>query len=484
MIPETNDQYTAVLVSLEGFADYMALSKGESPKNTIPAGNTVRMVVIANWKFSNSGNKTFLQLVEGLTVKTLKITTVTDGSPYPAALAPYFEPGYVPMEHQTRNGVTTVSWYHGPFTPKLLPQLTQSISFANADAALRYDGSSGFFDVSIAAAWQLGRMLALQNHGFSKAMLNWRIIQKQNQVAANQAISFNAILNDNTNCTIKDKVIKYLGGTPLNANPVGGSSTDIPATISSFLSQLYRLNGVPFGYLVPNELLLEEETLAFFYVDPNWIEAMLDGAISIGRATGTDAIKDAIMNGGINDFTSQIKAGTTTSPDGTVVQGSRLNVTGFLLRSALISGWRGIEIEAFDTNGTLLSALRFERIDGGIFLGIFNGNVTKIIITQPYEGLHFGFKIGTSTPGNPEGYVRDLKNETDGICDGTISVNNDLATFISIDNVVDIAGLAACINQKLPANWRGTSYFTSAEFAFQMVDSPVKREIDITIQVQ
>lgn len=479
-IPEEDGQFTAVLVSLEGFSDYLIPSAGQPPKKAIPANSSVRMVVLANWKFHNSGTASFFELAKGLRTKALKITKGMGNAEYAAELGSYFEPGYVPMEHLTRKGVKNISWYHGPFTPKLLPKSTQSISFPNADAALRYDQNNGFFDISIAAAWQLGRMLALQNLGFSKAMLNWRIKQKQNELIYSQASAFNVLLNDTSTRTIKDKVIRYLGGTPVNICTESPAESGLPADITTFLSQLYRLNGVPFSYLVPHELLLEDETLAFFYVDPNWIEALLDGALSIARTQGNDRIRNAVMNGGIVDFTSQLSANKDVPGTcGSVAEHLQLNVTGFLLRSALISGWRGIEIEAFDSTDTLLPALRFERIDNNIFLGIFNGNVTKIVITQPYEGLHFGFEPENGT------YSKSLKNEKDGNSDGSVNVNAQLPELLSKHSVIDVAGLATIMKQQLLKNngLDGQS-FTSAEFAFQMVNSPVKYEIDISLQVQ
>ncbi len=217
-----------------------------------------------------------------------------------------------------------------------------------------------------------------------------------------------------------------------------------------------------------------------FYVDPNWVEALLDGALSTGRVNNTDTILDLVMSGGlITGYVNQSIENPGISSDEIPMR--LLNITGFLLRSNLISGWRGIEIEAYDTDNKLLPALRFERIDTDIFLGIFNGNVSSIIITQPYEGLHFGIK----TDGN--NYQKNLKNEdgsNQSVTDGTADVNTEINNGLISERILDVSGLANIMKQKLTAkHWMNTvgesegKYFTSAEFAYQMVNSPVKRTI-------
>ena len=72
-----------------------------------------------------------------------------------------------------RQGERTVSWYHGPLIPaenKFEPQLPARA----ADELTRYDTAVGLLDVSYAAAWELGRLLALQSKQFSVRLYNWK----------------------------------------------------------------------------------------------------------------------------------------------------------------------------------------------------------------------------------------------------------------------------------------------------------------------
>jgi hypothetical protein len=81
--------------------------------------------------------------------------------------------GFYPLPHQLRQGGKTVSWYHGPLSTgspwKSFPEPAQS-----SDSLLRYYSENGMFDVSYAAAWELGRLLALQNVPFSNELYQWK----------------------------------------------------------------------------------------------------------------------------------------------------------------------------------------------------------------------------------------------------------------------------------------------------------------------
>ncbi|WP_374172948.1 hypothetical protein [Flavobacterium tructae] len=490
-LPASGKQHTAILVSLEGYGSYLA---DASPKKNIPADSKVRLVVLASWNFMDSGNASFSQLVNSVDIKRISIQKDNEAND----LVPYFNSGYVPLEHLTRTGASTICWYHGPFVPKLFPATSKTISFSSSDAALRYDKTTGFFDISFAAAWQLGRILALQNQEFSKTLLNWRITQNQLAAGKTKEDLLSSILEDDRDIYLKDKVIHYLGvkeevETEVVSEKRSDLSTTIPTEVKSFLNNLYKLNGIPFSYLLPHEFLLEKEhhksdedytgTLSLFYVDPNWIEALLDGALSIGRIAQNDPLLEMAISG---NFLEDYSTEPITIDQEKKVEGRRLNTTGFLFRSDLVSGWRGLEIMAFDAEDKALTALRFERIDSDIFLGIFDGNIARIIIKQPYEGLHFGIKIDKS------GYRKNLKNE-DGtnqkIADGSADVDKELNDGLIKNGIVAIADLAAIMHQKLvEKNWMNTTgkssgkYFTSAEFAYQMVDSPVKKEILVEIR--
>lgn len=83
--------------------------------------------------------------------------------------------GICAKPHLGRAGDITGSLYHSPFVPyrpKDIPQVSSPCH--SADEILIYDKAKGVFDVSYAAAWQLGRLAALSRKSAAKAVSKLR----------------------------------------------------------------------------------------------------------------------------------------------------------------------------------------------------------------------------------------------------------------------------------------------------------------------
>ncbi|EFC79451.1 hypothetical protein FrEUN1fDRAFT_7434, partial [Parafrankia sp. EUN1f] len=79
--------------------------------------------------------------------------------------------GYLPLPYLTRSGEATYGWYRGPLTP-VLPAVTAAAAQATAaDALIIYDPAWGSFDLSLAAAFETGRSLALADAPFAQHLL-------------------------------------------------------------------------------------------------------------------------------------------------------------------------------------------------------------------------------------------------------------------------------------------------------------------------
>ena len=53
-------------------------------------------------------------------------------------------------------------------------------------------------------------------------------------------------------------------------------------SVVAWLTRLRLLEGVPFSYIVSSEEMLPNESIRFFHMDRNWLDALLDGALSTG----------------------------------------------------------------------------------------------------------------------------------------------------------------------------------------------------------
>jgi hypothetical protein len=428
--------YKAIVVSLEGHEDY--LSGNEEIKSKI------RLVTLANWSFYSDEMTTFETLLRDIEVKDISaVHTVATGS----VLEKYMQHGYVPMRHQMRNGVKNISWYRGPLVPNEVGFDNQNyIGFSNSDAALYYDTQTGMLDVSIAAAWELGKILALQNQEFTKAMIGWVNDPFEAKQSSTKPIpTKTALIN-----WIENKDSETKGGLSDGLE----SYKPFPKVVASFLSDLASLKGVPLAYLVPDMKHISKKDgkdgcLVVFRINPKWIYALLDGATSL---TGLRVLDTKTQLEGL------IKDIYDTS-----------EWTGFLLHSALVSGWRGLEIKAIDAQeNTMTDPLMFERMNDDLFLGIFKGVINKVRIRQPYEGLHFGLKDNA-----PEGYYKAMKGS-----DGTISENQIILTtesgLLKTNQVIDLS----LFSEKIKEETKDES-IRSIEYAYQMIDSPMESTIEV-----
>lgn len=166
-LPAAGDQglrNRAYLVSLEGFGDY-------DRNNKLSDYSSVRLIVLYSWDFyAVSEERHFLQFCEGLDV----------GRFCGSSDSKITENGFLPMMHQLRQGSRTVSFYRGPFVPlpTKYPQDSEEVAWCS-DGLYRYDLKLGMFDVSYAAAWQLGRLIALNNQPAARSIQRLRAINKE-----------------------------------------------------------------------------------------------------------------------------------------------------------------------------------------------------------------------------------------------------------------------------------------------------------------
>ncbi len=535
-VGETN---LACLVSLEGFAGLLPTTNGGVPSVALPTGKTqVRLAVLASWKFTCYGTNDFKAKMAALDDRSLlslpypTTTPVGDGAKY---VQNAFQLGYAGLNHTTRLGEKTVSWYRGPLVPLEMAPKAPYAFIPCADRVLRYD-DHGLFAAEYAAAYELGRMMALQNRSFASAMSRFRHRVSQDLAAeANQAsldrkllpARFQGTQNNSDpkagyqpyrrKQSLQAAVESLLGSlapspakpnegqsavTPSDPSPslANGVSFDPPDEVTRFFARAVLLYGVPFQYLVPDERMLPAESIRFFYLNPDWISTLLQGATSVGRLTERDSVLDtqlrfAGLQKGLIDSAQVRESG------GALQQEPRTNaanwpLTGFLIRSEVVAGWQGIEMRAYDQTGNELPPLRIDRLAPEMMLTIFNGKVDKLVLKQPPEGLHFGLSssnqvagqyqrlslrkvtAATQTPGVQPGEQIPEKIPGDGKIEAPM--RPPLAGSPPT-RVVAMANLAKSMKEKLSQLGHSTNTFTSAEFGVEMVESPGLVEFTVKV---
>jgi hypothetical protein len=430
-LPEPNGVSTAYLVSIEG--RYQDGDAGSFDFDNAGDEDLIRLVTLASWSFGCiDPDQSFTQLLMKLNNEP---STPRLPSSSNQAANNFLAQSYIPLPHALREGSKTVSWYRGPLISGAQPD-TFELPVRAADELLRYDASTGLFDSSYAAAWQLGRMLTLQNQRLAIELFNWKRENAQNLKQLQQQI-------------INPPFRSY--------RQVQQETTAPPEAIADWFYNLEILRGIPFNYLMPDERLLPAESIRFFWVDSVWVDCLQDGAFSVGRVTPSDVQQDGNMRSGR-----------------ALLSGER-TITGCILRSQVVSGWPDLLVDAYDTvvddlgfiapdEATPLVRLRMEKLAPDVLICLFKGEVKTVDIHQTPEGMHFGLDAPSDESDKFTKNLRDIYGE--GSEDLIIE---DIPWH---DRTEDIVNISAMVDEM--KNLLQLSEFTSAQFGLQMIEGVQK----------
>ena len=250
----------------------------------------------------------------------------------------YYAKGFVPLPHFMRRGSQTVSWYRSPLVPKTK---LKGVSFRNAnhsDALLRYDSNSKMLDTTYAAGWELGRMLTLREKDIAQEIYSWKRKMAQQNKQEQDELAF--LLSGDNEATI------------------------LPDNIKRWLNNLLFLKQVPFNYLVPYEQMLPTESVRFFTLDMQWIQSLLDGAMSVGRIFDK---KQAVSK---------------------TVEERESTWSGLLIRSNIVATYPDLQIKAGQSE-----PVYSRKLGSDILFCMFqNQIIQEVDITLKNDALHFGFQ--------------------------------------------------------------------------------------------
>lgn len=430
---------TVYLVSLEGWTDLL-------DKPATPSQERVRLITLGSWNFVNDpkGHDTFGGLMQQLKKDSNVFGITLPATSGDAYVDKALKRGYVPIDYKPVDSTPAVAWYRGPLSPLTRNRLSQTV-FERADAAMILDTGNGILDVSYAAAWELGRLQALSSPAFVKG-LRLFVEGRQNREEFGKEIEQ----------FLKDHRSSF-------ATPVSGETQleqiKIADDLVEWIARLVLLYPVPFHYLVPHQSLLPSESLRFFHLDDNWVDALVDGAFSIAVRTVDEKRKkyraelQATLSRIVYQHRLRLQGKNPEWEPSETFMG--VPKSGFLLRSRVVTGWPGVEVTVKtsakeDPNLPLI--LRFDQIADGVLFCLARGFIQEVTFREPREGLTFG--VGTNGK---------LKSNRTG---KTLDVMSECRRSDSADGVVDISKLQTQLTSA-----------GSAEFATEMIRKPEQQSI-------
>ena len=205
----------------------------------------------------------------------------------------------------------------------------------------------------------------------------------------------------------------------------------VPRDLRLWLARLRLLEGVPFAQLVADPLLLPTESIRFFHIDRGWTDALVEGALSVGTVTTADRAALETLYRVVRDETDEAERLVRLpgwEPGAAVPTGPTGPLSGFLLRSRMVSGWPALHVRAYARDNLRLTPkvndgdvgeehddalgrlglLRLERLAPAVLLAIFDGVPQVVHVEEPRAGVQFGVdETGDATNAGAEVTLRD-----------------------------------------------------------------------------
>ncbi|KAF3920987.1 hypothetical protein ABW20_dc0104006 [Dactylellina cionopaga] len=387
----------------------------------------------------------------GMLRPILPPVNIADDSDVQNRLMQRVKDGYSMIRYRVPTGEYTVAFNRSPLVPTVVPKYDWNLCSNSGSSLQILDQKLGIMDLTYSAAWNLGKTLAMADQAYATALSRTRkqIIQiagseAQQKVLRLAGINFKpkmeiiaslgssvSALNDFSEMSgainmasrwMKQKHVAnpdlsyhseemalFMDEELLKAAYLVASSTDLNpklpyaapydehntpfsadwVVVLKFLCDLLYLIRVPHNYLLTDASHLPQETVRMFHIDPNWMDALIDGALSIGNFVDRrrDRVRDAIKQA----FNRYLE-----TPNSELGYPPPVPRYGFYMRSILVAMFPDLRVTMdpiADGNGTP-SLVRHEIVDRGVMLGLFNHepngiSLKSITFTQPAHQLSF-----------------------------------------------------------------------------------------------
>ncbi|WP_180986005.1 hypothetical protein [Streptomyces sp. CB02959] len=495
--------HVAHLVSFDGHESI--LGAGAS----VPAEG-VRLVSVWSWVFesepdSGIGFGDLAQHIAADADPVLRLRPQKPSNPNAAQREALdrIDTGSTALPQRLPSGERTAGFYRGPLTAspaRPLPDLPDDrVRLESADEALVYLETYGVYDTGYASAFTLGRALALADPEFRTHLLAWRKGARNaaRRLVAHPDLAGRAVTTGTADLLTRDlardafdKLLTDGNGARL-ARALGEAGADVAAgrrhapgartsapgawtaaslhsalgradvrevlraatateldPVTKWLDELVTLHRVPFEHLVPDPRMLPRESIRFFHIDPGWIQAAIDGALSIGV-------------GHTLDFDLNLLArGVRQAPQ-----------CGVLLHSDLVEGWPETIYTAL-RSGAAVEPVRSAHYGTHVRMLLYPAAIDTFAMAEPPQGLHFGFgDLGTIQ-------LREISGPNIGapVEEGEFPEDpgdDRFGRFLRAGgyDVLNVAGQGDALLPAL-ARAHNVSALSSAQFTLQMVKAP------------
>jgi hypothetical protein len=277
---------------------------------------------------------------------------------------------------------------------------------------------------------------------------------------------------------------------------------EMPPYMESLLAHLRVLVGVPFDYLVADARLLPDESIRFFYLDRSWTDRLVDGAIAVGKIGSREQSHHQAHAAAVSqqlDLTErivrQVQIGKISFPDLKTENDKDTTpadiVTGFLLRSAAVSGWPHMDVRAYDLDipekpqpldpadpevkKHQLVTLRLELLSPSVMLALFQGIPHLVYLEEQHHAIQFGIND------TPNGFFMDLRSATGFQVPNS---QNPDSTRVPVragnPRVVHVAALRKALSDEIATHPTMPPQNGSANFAVEVLQPPWRQRFEGT----
>jgi hypothetical protein len=273
----------------------------------------------------------------------------------------------------------------------------------------------------------------------------------------------------------------------------------VPADIVRALARLRLLEGVPFAYLVADAELIPAETIRYFYLDRNSTDALIQGALSVGTVNSADRAQLAELHPIVRDEVDKaerlVRMKDSDAPkvdaQGRPI-GSGGPISGFVLRSRLVSGWPGLHVRAYatdthpddktvpemDTSPDRVRLLRMERLAPAVLFVLFDGVPQVVHLEEPRSGIQFGVRLDDVADRTKQSAVLTVRDVLDPNKGPLMKAPHTPVTVpvpfrVGSPGVINMKKLNESLLAVAGAHMGPT--IDSAEFAMQMLRFPLRQ---------